>query len=255
MSTLSKDIFPQLLKTLQNKLDHGGQASQNLISGFAKTGLYPFNPSRPKQRLPPEEITNDKTPSLVSDSVLAILKEMRTGGPESTETKKPRRKRLAVEPGKSISADDLLASSSKRQPDDITNSSSDEEIISVGSVDSDHLPLITYVGKENITPSKLTDEEMLPIGQWVVVQYFGKKRSHFIGQIISKIKENDLWIFKINFLKKSNKTDRFLKPTAEDVDTVSLDMIVKKLNDPKIEGTDRRQFFTFIENLNAFDFS
>ncbi|KAJ8970077.1 hypothetical protein NQ314_001411 [Rhamnusium bicolor] len=76
MSCLSKDVFPQLLNELQKKLDDNGKGSQNLISGFAKTGLYPFNPSRPKQRLPSDE-TDDHTPSLVSHSIIHILKEMR----------------------------------------------------------------------------------------------------------------------------------------------------------------------------------
>ncbi|KAJ8967082.1 hypothetical protein NQ314_003094 [Rhamnusium bicolor] len=49
ISCHSKDVFPQLL---QKKLDDNGKGSQNLISGFAKTELYSFDPSRPKQRLP-----------------------------------------------------------------------------------------------------------------------------------------------------------------------------------------------------------
>ncbi|KAJ8971249.1 hypothetical protein NQ314_000790 [Rhamnusium bicolor] len=65
MSCLSKDVFPQMLNELQKKLDDNGKGSQNLISGFAKTGLYPFDPSRPKQRLPSDE-TDDRTPSLVT---------------------------------------------------------------------------------------------------------------------------------------------------------------------------------------------
>ncbi|KAJ8918211.1 hypothetical protein NQ315_014079 [Exocentrus adspersus] len=50
MSTISKDIFPKLLNDLQKKIDEGGKRSQNLISGFAKTGLYPSDTSRPNQK-------------------------------------------------------------------------------------------------------------------------------------------------------------------------------------------------------------
>ncbi|KAJ8939008.1 hypothetical protein NQ314_011258 [Rhamnusium bicolor] len=61
MSYLSKDVFPQLLNELQKKLDDNGKGSKNLISGFAKTGLYPFDLSRPKQKLPnkPKNIIAD----------------------------------------------------------------------------------------------------------------------------------------------------------------------------------------------------
>ncbi|KAJ8928855.1 hypothetical protein NQ314_018521 [Rhamnusium bicolor] len=75
--------------TLQKKLDDNGKVSQNLISGFAKTGMYPFDPSRPKQRLPSNE-TDDRTASLVSHSIVHILKEMQRGNSDSTEGKKPR---------------------------------------------------------------------------------------------------------------------------------------------------------------------
>lgn len=58
MSSLIKHFFDCYKKDIHNKLNHR-KWSQNLISGFAKTGLYPFDPPRPKQRLPSEKIPND----------------------------------------------------------------------------------------------------------------------------------------------------------------------------------------------------
>lgn len=37
---IQKANFPRLLKTL---LEKGGMSSSNLIAGFAKMGIYPFN--------------------------------------------------------------------------------------------------------------------------------------------------------------------------------------------------------------------
>ncbi|KAJ8930000.1 hypothetical protein NQ314_017255, partial [Rhamnusium bicolor] len=108
LSTLSKDVFPLLLKILHNKLMEDGKGPQNLISGFRKTGLRPFDPMQPKRRLPSEHIATDETPTFVFNSVVEMLTAMRTGS--DTSLSKQRRKRVTVEPGKSITANDVVAS-------------------------------------------------------------------------------------------------------------------------------------------------
>ncbi|XP_050295082.1 uncharacterized protein LOC126735176 [Anthonomus grandis grandis] len=57
MTTLSKDVFPRLRAQLHNKIKENGKGRQNLISGFAKTGLHPLNPAQPKERLPASSTT------------------------------------------------------------------------------------------------------------------------------------------------------------------------------------------------------
>ena len=100
-STLSKDRFPTLLRKLQDKV---GLISENLISGFEKCGIHPINAQRVLSQLPDGE-PEDPNDS-VSSAVIDVLKTMR--GVDTDASKKPKRKKkLDVEPGKSISAKDL----------------------------------------------------------------------------------------------------------------------------------------------------
>lgn len=63
MSALLKDVFPQLLKQLRQQLDENGKGSEKIRSGCRKTGLYPFDSSQRKSKLPPEEDAEDGTQS------------------------------------------------------------------------------------------------------------------------------------------------------------------------------------------------
>lgn len=106
-SVLSKDAFPRLLTKLHEKLMENDKGKQNIISGFNKTGLYPLDPSRPKGRLPSHENKDElQNTSVISDVVVELLTQMRQGDAQ-TASKQSRRKKLHVEPGKSISAQDL----------------------------------------------------------------------------------------------------------------------------------------------------
>jgi hypothetical protein len=95
--TLPKNAFSVLLKQLVGRL-HEGNGKQNLINGFRKCGLVPFNPEEVYSRLPPEVDMNNNSATLDS-SLIDILKEMR--GDNSGE-KSAKKKRLDVEPGKSV---------------------------------------------------------------------------------------------------------------------------------------------------------
>ena len=111
-TTLSKDSFPALLQQLNVSLEDGGRGRENLISGFSKTGLYPLNANRPKVRVPNGNVEDDNastsTSTTVSNVVVDMLSSMRhQNGPN--DGKQTRRKRLDVEPGKSVTADDLIA--------------------------------------------------------------------------------------------------------------------------------------------------
>ena len=113
--TLSKDVFPRLLRELMETLcgtasAHGTYISDNLTSGFEATGICPFNPERVLKKLPQEPTNTDNDPaSLVSETVVELLKNMRYGSDEPTRRKKSK---LNVAPGKSISPEDLQPSTS-----------------------------------------------------------------------------------------------------------------------------------------------
>lgn len=263
LSTLSKDVFPQLLKKLHNRLTEDGKGSQNLISGFRKAGLYPFDPMQPKRRLPPEQIATDETPTLVSNAVVEMLTAMRTGS--DTSLPKQRRKRVTVEPGRSITANDIVASTStaapkctrfkKKNPRKLS-SSEDEEVTfeaqdssenTSDKSDSDDLPLAIIEKNTEKKTEELKDFSRTPVvNDWVVVEYQRKNNHyHFIGKIVS-MSEDPENLFKVDFLKKSTKTNAFFVPTEKDDDDfVTHEMIVKILQNPVKDGTGKRPFFKF----------
>lgn len=310
MSTLSKDIFPQLLKKLRGKLYENDKASENLISGFRKTGLVPFQPAEPKQRLPPEETADQHTPTIISAVVVDMLKEMRYG-PESTGLQKQRRKKITVEPGKSISAADMPSTSTatprkitkkvnppKRKillPTALSNSSDSESSISFEcndggsspeSFDSDDLPIFSKYVRSQLSSEKnqkasdslalefTTESEDIPLMQprkiiniplndlgevrkpseneWVLVEYKRKNVAcHFVGKVIS-VSIDSICPYTVEFLQKSTKTDRYLMPSKKDVDDISADSIKRILRPPKLDGTGKRIFYVFNEDLTSY---
>lgn len=102
-STVSKDIFPSLLKNLIDVtlVDKG----KNLKAGFSKCGIVPLNKQQVLDRLPHDEEVNK---DLVSEAFLEAVKMKRQelGNGPGKQTRK--RKKVNVEPGKSICPDDFL---------------------------------------------------------------------------------------------------------------------------------------------------
>ena len=63
----SKRAFPQhfifkLLKTHVSKLEKSGESSENLVSGFRKCALYPFNPNVVYKNFPSEDVMSPRKP-------------------------------------------------------------------------------------------------------------------------------------------------------------------------------------------------
>jgi len=83
------------------KLNENGPA--NVINGFRKCGIVPFNPEEVLSRLP--EHNGDEF--AIESSFETYLRELRYGN-QVSDTTVPRRKkaRLAVEPGKSVTLPD-----------------------------------------------------------------------------------------------------------------------------------------------------
>ena len=108
--SVTKNAFPRLLTELFEKLYPSAQeTSQNMVSGFRATGLFPINPKIVINKLPRSpsgmtEVALCTGTSLVSDAVVDLLRTMR-GTDEPP--KKKRRTRVNVIPGKSISSEDL----------------------------------------------------------------------------------------------------------------------------------------------------
>jgi len=119
-STITKEKFPSLLRQLCMSVCGDNEDklySENLVSGFRKCGIVPFNRNEVLARLPQQEPSgtsavneNDTNAAAVavSDAVLQHLKTMRYGGDSDQPTRK-KRSRISVEPGCSIAYEDLKA--------------------------------------------------------------------------------------------------------------------------------------------------
>ena len=93
------------LKQLIEKLMVEGNGRNNLINGFRKCGIYPFNPDKVYKKLPSENVmTPKKALDQSLQSLVDSLAELRRGD-ENEKPKNQKRTRLDVEPGKSISGE------------------------------------------------------------------------------------------------------------------------------------------------------
>lgn len=99
-----KDIFPKLLK--QVLINIGAKSQKNIQSGFEATGIVLLNREKVLKKLPvEEEEDNNQIQKEVSESLREIFQQTRYGqqGPSTSG----RRKKLNVEPGKSVSYESI----------------------------------------------------------------------------------------------------------------------------------------------------
>lgn len=100
---MNKKHFPALLNELMEKIEI--RKSQNLISGFTATGIYPLEPRQILKRIPEYEY-NNLTDYEIDKSLLHYLKMSRDPNPMKTA----RCKKIYIEPGNSVSSFDLKKS-------------------------------------------------------------------------------------------------------------------------------------------------
>jgi len=112
-NTITKQAFPALLKQLCLSICEGdevqGLSATSLISGFRKCGIFPLNRKPVLDRLPSEstgDTTDSATAGALAESVVKVLREMRYSGQSQSGTKM-KTARIDVEPGRSISWDDI----------------------------------------------------------------------------------------------------------------------------------------------------
>jgi len=151
-ASVPKDVFPRLLKSLLAKLEEN--AADNIKSGFRKCGIHPFDPQQLLSRIPHQEdysVTSAQSAPLhknVDGALIQILKDMRGFQNEVDKPRRQQKKRLQVEPGKSVGliSDDSDNSDNSSATDTGTSSSNENEESSEesnGSEGEDDLPPIS----------------------------------------------------------------------------------------------------------------
>nr|XP_037876015.1 uncharacterized protein LOC119630499 [Bombyx mori] len=120
-SSVPKNCFPQLLKKLFQRIEK--YQKNNIIAGFAKTGISPLNKEKVLEKLPGNNIRNETSiedeKKAIDEKVLKLLSDMHYGK-ESTGNIKyiMKKQKINLQAGKSVSEDsgyadlDLSASSS-----------------------------------------------------------------------------------------------------------------------------------------------
>ncbi|CAI6357713.1 unnamed protein product [Macrosiphum euphorbiae] len=93
---LTKDIFPKILKSTIERLNISQK--DNIKSGFEATGIYPLDRQKVLNKLPDNE---SPASIVVPQAMHDMLKESRFGSNDGV-TKKGRRKKYNVEPGRSV---------------------------------------------------------------------------------------------------------------------------------------------------------
>lgn len=198
-----KDVFPRLLVKLLEKIEFKNR--ENIKAGFRKGGIVPFNPEEVLKMLP-AGIEETKEGNVAFDSsFVKILESLRYG-----DTRMPRRnrKKLHVEPGRSVSVPD--ESSGEADEPEYADDMSEEDSASESRENQNKKSLYEITDLNSIDNTKHFTKEDMEEGDWVLVCFpcDGSKATSskqkdrlFVGEIVRK--------------KSTKFTGRFLrgKPT------------------------------------------
>ena len=160
------------------KLYENGAAAENLVSGFCKCGLYPFNPDAVYEKLPSR---NEMSPwKALDESLLRCLQNMKE--PQSAEEAVPKqnnRKRLDLEPRKSISTLDMPESDCDDSED---SSEVDDDLSSTDSNSDDSASNGNLSAKEDAIV--IND---IHVGDFAVVKYkYAQSVKYYVGECMRK---------------------------------------------------------------------
>lgn len=247
--TITKEAFPGLLKQLCEKVLDLNNVSTNLVSGFKKCGIYPFNPEEIISRLPDHVVANESETNeinnVVSEVVVDMLKDLRYG---SDSNSKKRRTKVNVVPGRSIGLEDLNASTSNQgNKENIVSNSNDNQSINsldIGKVQNSERPDSDVESNSSIlsVPSTqyeraehqkcdFTEQKCIELSSYVLIRFEVPKNKckYYIGTIVEIDKKKDY--YKIKCLRKKNK--KFIWPKLTETIVILPTQIVKVLSAPQ----------------------
>jgi len=295
-ASLPKDQFPVLLKKLIATTEPN--VKRNLVSGFRTCGIVPCDSGQVLKKLPSSttsthgtgtatstsaEMATDGTPvkSGVSAAVMSVLQKMRYGDKDDAGTCRRQRRKVNVEPGKSVGSTDIssavLSTSAKskapirkkaRYEDDVEQTSSDSgSDVNSSSVSSDDEDADN--GTVSDTSSKQQEEadssgeeqsnekqaegsapeQHVSKGAWIVAEYRLKKSTGwYAGQVTDKSDDG----LHVKFLRCATSaataptSTTFKWPSIEDTDVIEQECVKQILTEPT---TARRRYVTFSDNI------
>jgi len=238
--SLPKDRFPRLLKLLWLKIQENG--SENIVAGFNKCGIAPLNRQRVLDMLPSDDV--DKTDPNIEAALSTILKDFLKEMRPSDQTKKRQtRKRLNVQPGRSVET-----VSSEEEINELNTSSTSDSNISSDNIETNinqnNGSTEVYVVKnekvfKNVHPIQHNKDVIED--DWYLVGFNSTSNkpstskvhyTYFIGQIIKKTNGGYLG----TFLRKKNTRDFngyiYCFPNVKDEFEFQFEQIIGKLDSP-----------------------
>ena len=278
---LNKAKFPALLKTLIDKMELSNK--DNLKAGFKACGIYPLDAQKVLNKLPAETLEDAHSSTgasstcqsprkrFISPALLEYLQQFRYNPDQKRdEATVVKKKRLSLEPGKSISEEDLLElerqkkatkktasvrprSKKAKQPKSSTTVPATPKPQSPVPATGTAKPPTTVPGTskpativpasvEPPTPGPSISEPPVPvsaatctteIGDFVIVQVpcQGKEKHKFY--VTKVLSSNADGMVDVKYLKQSGKAaNKFSFPTIVETEEVDIEDIVLKLPKP-----------------------
>lgn len=205
--TITKERFPSLLTKLCNKVTENG-ISSNLVAGFRKCGIYPFDPLQVINRMPKKRAEDDvHVNERVSEAVIDMLKDLRHGSPQP---EKKRRKKLDVEPGKSISLEDFNVS---KAAENKLNEGDPE--LSDANFATDEICESECDKSINIEPIALPTPKVVNISDYMIVEF--PLPSNIYKYYIAQVKDVNRDFYTVTFLKKGKHNFTWPKNVCEKI--------------------------------------
>lgn len=249
---LPKAVFPRLLK---NTIDSLQNAPINLRSGFAACGIYPLDRERVLKKLPDSKTESNLFKDCLTQSLVEVLKESRIGNTSNQEVKKkPRKKKLDILPGQSVTTRRASASSESSNDENISlhdSSSNTSEFLLDQEEQECEKSLELREGSSESILEPDSNDLFFQTGEFVLVQFpteRGKRNLRYAGKIVERLDDNT---FEICFLRKSvgKKDIYFSYPNIEDKTIVDTKLILFKLKPCYL----RRDRYKFINKNVNFD--
>ncbi|CAK1599551.1 unnamed protein product [Parnassius mnemosyne] len=184
-TAINKNHFPKLLTQLIKTIEIN--EVQNIKSGFRATGIYPFNPREVLKRIPEcaEEMGNTHN---IDSALLEYLKTTRQSKPLTSN----RNRKVVVEPGKSVTVDDIQNRTKDTKKRSAKNKSAVIRSTAVQTAKNQKLndtPSTASVGKENQILDQFKDE--LDFCDNFSLSFLADKNSVNENYTIDDIRNND----------------------------------------------------------------
>lgn len=243
--TVPKSQFPALLKETLESMNEN--MARNIKSGFRASGVYPLDKNEVLKRLPDKNVAVDE--SLLSSALKQHLNEMRFAKAKNPE---PKRKRMMVEPGKSVSG--TTGSSSDSDTDDqislhdsessigepnFTDESEDQRDSDGQNQQSEDEHNLISDGPiqafEKDVASEATESKSVDIGDYLLVRFGVEGKTSrflkFVGKVTDINGDDKTYVCK--FLRQIRLSRmNFYYPDVEDICVVDYDQIVEILDKP-----------------------